>query len=374
MSDHPDLFNDRNVYILGAGFSADAGLPLLSDFMNRMRDALPWLEQKDWRAEVASIRRLLKFRQEAAGAAYRVHLNVENIEDLFSLAAAEENEDLEHDLVRAIAGTLAFAEQTATNTNIVIDVPTDFRSPASWRPVGQNQFEVHSYDYNVGVMSGFFSQGNLEDNSFITFNYDTVVESAARRLGIGYDYGFGRGRVRYEPRASYSPNVDAEVAEFRLFKIHGSVSWAYPGARGKKLTPYDSYDDLRKQDLVPVLVPPTWKKGATTGLNDAWAGAVRALEQATRIFIIGCSLPSTDSHFRFLLAAGLRNNISLRSIDFVNPSADTADLQSRVASIFPSHLLDQGILEFQPFALRWLCGEEGRRRLSRPNPPGLVIH
>ena len=31
--------NDHNVYILGAGFSAQAGLPLITDFMNRMRDA-----------------------------------------------------------------------------------------------------------------------------------------------------------------------------------------------------------------------------------------------------------------------------------------------------------------------------------------------
>ena len=31
--------SDHNVYIFGAGFAAEAGLPVIKDFMNRMRDA-----------------------------------------------------------------------------------------------------------------------------------------------------------------------------------------------------------------------------------------------------------------------------------------------------------------------------------------------
>ena len=39
-------YNDQNVYILGAGFSAEAGLPLIKDFMNRMRDAAAWASNR----------------------------------------------------------------------------------------------------------------------------------------------------------------------------------------------------------------------------------------------------------------------------------------------------------------------------------------
>ncbi len=49
-------YNDQNVYILGAGFSAEAGLPLIKDFMNRMRDAAAWLaEQGECEREVKAI-------------------------------------------------------------------------------------------------------------------------------------------------------------------------------------------------------------------------------------------------------------------------------------------------------------------------------
>ena len=38
-------YNDNNVYILGAGFSAEAGLPVISSFLARMRDAVDWLDK-----------------------------------------------------------------------------------------------------------------------------------------------------------------------------------------------------------------------------------------------------------------------------------------------------------------------------------------
>ena len=77
--------NDHNVYILGAGFAADAGLPLIYDFMERMRDAAAWLAEQGGRdTEVNAIEEVLVFRHRAAGAAYRTPLDVENVEELFT--------------------------------------------------------------------------------------------------------------------------------------------------------------------------------------------------------------------------------------------------------------------------------------------------
>ena len=61
--------NDHNVYILGAGFAAEAGLPLIYDFMNRMRDAAAWLAEHGGRdPEVNAIEEVLDFRLRAAAA------------------------------------------------------------------------------------------------------------------------------------------------------------------------------------------------------------------------------------------------------------------------------------------------------------------
>ena len=63
------LHNNHNVYILGAGFSHDAGLPLISDFLVRMRDSHEWLENQVRNSEAVAIDKVLDFRLNAASAA-----------------------------------------------------------------------------------------------------------------------------------------------------------------------------------------------------------------------------------------------------------------------------------------------------------------
>jgi hypothetical protein len=76
------VHKDRNVYILGAGFSRDAGLPLINDFMNKMRDASGWLREKGHFAEAEAVETVFKFRLEAASAVERVPIYTENIESI----------------------------------------------------------------------------------------------------------------------------------------------------------------------------------------------------------------------------------------------------------------------------------------------------
>ena len=75
---------DDNVYVLVAGFSRDRGYPLMKDFLPRMGEAREWLAARG-RYEKESVRRLFEFRLNAAAAAYRCEIRVDDIEDLFSL-------------------------------------------------------------------------------------------------------------------------------------------------------------------------------------------------------------------------------------------------------------------------------------------------
>src|ERR1041385_6317238 len=81
----PHHQRDNNVYVLGAGFSRDAGLPLLADFLQTARELYdrpkPLLEPELYRHFDA----VFRFRQEARRARDIVSLNLENIEVLFSL-------------------------------------------------------------------------------------------------------------------------------------------------------------------------------------------------------------------------------------------------------------------------------------------------
>ena len=59
---------------------------------------------------------------------------------------------------------------------------------------------------------------------------------------------------------------------------------------------------------IPHIVPPTWDKwmGDYT-LRHIWREAYRVLAQCERLFIIGTSLPSTDSHIRHLIRLAYHN-------------------------------------------------------------------
>jgi len=51
------------------------------------------------------------------------------------------------------------------------------------------------------------------------------------------------------------------------------------------------------------------------------ACAVEVLQEATRLIIVRLSFRTIDAHFKYLLAAGLMDNSSLRKIFIVNPNA-----------------------------------------------------
>jgi hypothetical protein len=106
--------NNNNVYILGAGFSAEAGLPLVASFLARMRDAVDWLDDNGREEERQAIERVLEFRHRSSAAGYRMNLDLDNIEHLFSLAAAKLGSATAEDIRLAIAETLDFTAQTGT--------------------------------------------------------------------------------------------------------------------------------------------------------------------------------------------------------------------------------------------------------------------
>jgi len=315
------VFTDHNVYILGAGFSVDAGIPVLNDFLFQMRASLNWLREQRRDLEFDAVRRVLTFRKEAASAGLRVNLDLENIEDLFSLASATAQGTLEESVSTAIAATIEFSRRTAPVKCFEAIVADSLKRLGKWTCESSNNGSrrcvIPYYDLYAGFLSGKAGPpGKFMKNTVITFNYDTVLEDALRNWSVKPWYGFRPDSASYDASRRCAQNVESDVLP--IFKLHGSVNWAEDSHR--KLAVYDNYADILKANKRVVLIPPTWRKTFQDPLNDVWNAAVQALSEATRIIIIGFSIPPSDLHFKFLLAAGLQENISLRKIVCVDPS------------------------------------------------------
>ena len=116
------FYTDHNAYILGAGFSQEAGYPLISNFMEKMREATQWLEENHY--ETKELNTVLELQKDAAKVAH-VNFDPENIEDLFSLFAAT---DLAQNSLQSIL--VAILEIWCRYRR---PAPTDLARNSSWR-------------------------------------------------------------------------------------------------------------------------------------------------------------------------------------------------------------------------------------------------
>lgn len=180
-------------------------------------------------------------------------------------------------------------------------------------------------------------------STVITFNYDTLVERAARHAL----------RARDEPAPTYSnlylvPLTRASaryggglygvqfVTTFSLLKLHGSCNWWYSGPEAPPgdavfvtgwQDPWQVAADRNDAELVidkvPLVVPPTLQKEpfySNSTLRAQWEQARIWIENADRVVMMGYSLPPTDLTSRLLLSTA-RMNGELEVVD-IDPTAE----------------------------------------------------
>lgn len=357
----PRVSNHHNVYILGAGFSRAAGFPLMHDFMIKMRECLRWLEATtpERSDEAKAVRDVLRFRLEAAGAAYRAQIDVDNIEELFSLSSALNAEALDRAMTSAIAATLDYAAQCDPTILMMVRLKIPLTVAESVNVVDRDErpgsdgylfAKLDLYAAQAAVFASALCPGSGHENTVISFNYDTLLEAALGRAGVGFSYCLDET----------PPDC------LHILKLHGSVNWAQHAS----FTVHDDYLGVRTAERIPVLVPPTWRRKYGSlpygkQLDRTWSCAVEAIESATNIVIVGFSAPSTDVHFRYLLSAGLKKNISLRSIKVVNPDVSES-LRARVLRVLRPELETRGILEFvKQDAVAYLLDPENLQEIGR---------
>ena len=191
----------------------------------------------------------------------------------------------------------------------------------------------------------------LDDVTFVTTNYDTLLDDAieleaivdARGTGSLVDYGFA-GLV------SRDTTEYAERRVLRCYKIHGSLNWLYCTACDDLHVTYASDGVTRLIDdpdgalcptcdtpRTPVIVPPSYYKDmSNVYLGVVWSQAFRALRGADRVVFCGYSFPDADMHVKYLMKrAQLNRNREVQPLGvmlvnhYVDKPANVADEEYR---------------------------------------------
>ena len=146
------------------------------------------------------------------------------------------------------------------------------------------------------------------NDSVITLNYDTLLDSALVRRGWdpmkGYKISGGKRKFKWSPSIS-NRNLD----DVKLLKLHGSLNWFVKGSFSNistVLRKKPSRIDKPRVNLIKgylrQIVPPIYGKYFEHNhWQTLWSEAYTALREAEVLVVIGCSLIDTDFHLRALI-------------------------------------------------------------------------
>jgi len=312
-------------------------------------------------------RRVFNFKRSVGQAREKFAIDLDDIEKLFGLVeisqrlgeglreAIGETEDLgqtREAVVYLIAKTLRLATDwpTISRPRIWFGAKPSLLSRIKelrnvFQEESEGRFSVDMYDYFGAIVSGDLDDPERRINrkdTIITFNYDLVCEQALQRLGVEANY-------HLKP----DPIVDWELATrtVDILKLHGSANWGIctkckrqiailpkkfagdPWGFGTLTCPACEVNAYQ-----PLMIPPSWDKSEYKDIiSGVWKKALEELREATRICIIGYSLPEVDAFFQYLLTLALSKNEALTKLIVVDlreqgPNAEDQGAASRGVS------------------------------------------
>ncbi len=319
----------KTVFILGAGASKQAGVPLMAGFLREAEDLLRLGKFRD-----PEIQRRVEIVLQARNTLQTVHsksqFDIWNVEAVF---AAFEMAHILQRFGNYTAEEIANLTR-AMNTTIVNTVEETLRFPKSGNDIGIPE----PYNTFVDLIQRLRQEVEPPHTvAVITFNYDLALDYALDYARVKYDYALEEKELSNEFTVP-------------LLKLHGSLNWgrcqnpeckevvAWPimqAANHRWVSALDQYSPAflkigskitqlqhcdQPVESEPVIVPPTWNKSEhQLALSRVWARAAYELSEAENIFVSGYSLPDTDFFFKYLYALGSVGEVILRRFWVFDP-------------------------------------------------------
>lgn len=340
------------VLFLGAGFSRDAGLPLMREFSDLSVQTQPGLERfpgyaGDLLREAKQTYGEFRSWCELSGLG---DFDWNNVEDVFGVAEVLHKTGLER---LKLSHRELPIEQVIREIELWIwktyhQLPIKRGERARALPVDRVPYEK--------LFSLLRDLDLAERTTVVTTNYDIVVEYECflhdircgyptewdSRFSAGHGSEFFVDNSRLEPPGPIVCKLHGSINFFRgVGRTSSGIAIAADLGDGRNIGPSggNSFKDepaivavgaielLHKRygpTAVPAIVPPSYAKlGQEIWLRDMWGAAMRALTEAREIIFIGYSLPRSDGFIRSLLAgvAARRSHTTPLKATVIDPCA-----------------------------------------------------
>jgi hypothetical protein len=318
----------NRIFILGAGFSYSAGLPLTNDLLQLIHRQASQMEYGDepWGQAERLINELKYYYPNTEFS----HQKIQN---------GEFNEQIDFE---------EFLSFTSADSSFLYagDKLTQHGSYfISFCKKWLGEILVNKQIGLLNRIPQFYVDfvRNLNNSMILTFNWDTVVETLFDSYNIPYRYQLNSRD--YESRNKSIP----------LIKMHGSIDWiSKPEIRkNKKLLKFESIGDeftnivkakgnlkdFYERMYYPWIVLPNYDKiTQLSNFGKTWETPVRYLNDNLEIVIIGYSLRPDDFHSRSFIYPELvhqsrRGCLKVKVVDFAESKKKEKEIKERFKGV-----------------------------------------
>jgi len=314
----------RIVYLLGAGFSAPLGLPVMSNFLEKSKD-LYFSDPQRYQYFNYVLKEIAKMS--VVKNYYSTDLlNIEEILSVLAMQKELRGRHLNKDFLKYIADVISYYTPTFRPREYRLATWENYIFQSAGSPGGLFGAFVASLiqlRVSTGEARGILRASSFQDSdstyAVITLNYDLILEHFLTYIESAF--------------------VNEGIAQFVINGLDGGVPLA-------KL--HGSVD-------TGVMVAPTWNKTLARNLLPAWKTAFALLSKANHIRIIGYSLPTTDAYIKYLLRAAAIESPHLKKIDVLCRDDRKGSVRARYEEFidFPNFRFVNGdvkeYLEFNTF-------------------------
>ncbi|MCR8633918.1 SIR2 family protein [Paenibacillus radicis (ex Xue et al. 2023)] len=282
---------EKVVYILGAGFSAPLGLPVMSNFILKAKDL--YFQDTERYSHFNEIFDLLN-KMSVIKNFFKADLyNIEEILSILEMNDYLEGQNNTEKFKQFLRDVIEHYTPGIVDYNEKVSNWHDFVFGQSESNILYGHFVAELFNLKFEMLNRndriIKFKRNHEANteySVVTLNYDLVLENTIRYLNRKCDVS--------RP-ITFAGNAAAEAfqSEVQLSKLHGCI---------EKMN----------------LVPPTWNKTSNQDLLETWKIAQKQLREANHVRILGYSLPISDSYMKYMLKSSLLESKHLKSIDVIS--------------------------------------------------------
>lgn len=332
---------EKTVYVLGAGFSAGAGLPVQSRILGNILSKVGY-----------SFSGILATDSEKA---FQDLLNekINEIKAFIRRCFPHPNQLLE-DIFTLLDQTIQASGQFKGYSNLQLQ-----QIRKIWIELLVGYFHALSLGYLqsentvcqrfvASLLWQKIEHGQaLDPCSIISLNWDSIVEDSLYEV-LQKTKSIGKADIDYCVYTTplkgslHTPSTKQKpggLFNLKLLKIHGSTTWLrcpnsnhiYTGL-GSSEHPYktyvrpqrsqfieQNYPDSKSESGAPLLEPfiitPTYSKiFDQPHIQTTWQNAYVELREATKVVFVGYSLPEADYHFRTLLRRAIRDETEIKVV------------------------------------------------------------